>query len=69
MIDHERTSVGGLAKALLSINEFCIVHGISKAFFYKLQTQGNGPRTMKVGKRTLITIEAAAAWRRAMEAA
>jgi predicted DNA-binding transcriptional regulator AlpA len=51
----------------LSIREFCEAHGISEGFFYKLKKQGEGPREMKVGARTLITIESAAEWRRARE--
>jgi predicted DNA-binding transcriptional regulator AlpA len=51
----------------LSIPEFCDAHGISEGFFYKLKKQGEGPREMKVGSRTLITLEAAAEWRRARE--
>ena len=44
----------------LSIPEFCAAHGISEGFFYKLKKQGEGPRAMKVGARTLITFESAA---------
>ena len=51
----------------LSILEFCKAHGISEGFFYKLKKHGEGPREMKVGARTLITLEAAADWRRARE--
>ena len=51
----------------LSIPEFCEAHGISQGFFYKLKKQGEGPREMKVGARTLITFESAAEWRRARE--
>ena len=50
-----------------SIPEFCEAHGISEGFFYKLKKQGEGPREMKVGARTLITFESAAEWRRARE--
>jgi predicted DNA-binding transcriptional regulator AlpA len=52
----------------LSIPEFCKAHGISEGFFYKLKKQGEGPREMKVGARTLISFESAAEWRRAQEA-
>jgi len=52
----------------LSIPEFCEAHGISEGFFYKLKKQGEGPREMKVGARTLITFESAAEWRAAREA-
>ena len=51
----------------LSIPEFCEAHGISEGFFYKLKKQGEGPREMKVGARTLITFEFAAEWRRHRE--
>jgi predicted DNA-binding transcriptional regulator AlpA len=51
----------------LSIREFCESHGISEGFFYKLKKQGEGPREMKVGARTLISFESAAEWRRARE--
>jgi predicted DNA-binding transcriptional regulator AlpA len=51
----------------LSIPEFCKAHGISEGFFYKLKKQGEGPREMKVGARTLITLESAAEWRRERE--
>jgi hypothetical protein len=53
----------------LSIQQFCQAHSISEDFYYKLKRQGAGPREMRVGSRTLISIEAAAEWRRAREAA
>ena len=53
-----------------SIEQFCAAHGgISQAFFHKLVSEGRGPKLMKVGARTLISVEAAAEWRRAREAA
>ncbi|MET4086452.1 hypothetical protein [Bradyrhizobium sp. MOS001] len=51
----------------LSILEFCDAHGISEGFYYKLKKQRQGPREMKLGARTLITLESAAEWRRARE--
>ena len=56
-----------LPRLALSIPEFCEAHGISEGFFYKLKKQGEGPREMKVGTRTLITFESAAEWRRTRE--
>ena len=50
-----------------SIPSFCQAHGISRATFYNLMKRGEGPTVMKVGKRTLVSDEAAAAWRRRME--
>jgi len=55
-------------RAAYSIPEFCNAHRISKEFYFKLQRAGLGPRTMKIGARTLISIEAAAQWRRDCEA-
>jgi predicted DNA-binding transcriptional regulator AlpA len=53
----------------LSILEFCDAHGISEGFYYKLKKQREGPREMRLGKRTLITFESAADWRRERELA
>ncbi len=55
--------------AAYGVDEFCAAHGISRAKFYDLLKIGKGPRVMKVGTRTLISREAAADWRREMEAA
>lgn len=50
-----------------SIQEFCDSHRISKAMFYVLQHEGKAPKIMCVGRRRLISSEAAAEWRRQME--
>ena len=50
------------------VSGFCREHGISRAHFYNLLKRGDGPVIMKVGRRTLISAEAAAEWRRRMEA-
>lgn len=63
----ERAAVSPAPRLALSIPEFCKAHGISEGFFYKLKKQGEGPREMKVGTRTLITFESAAEWRRERE--
>jgi predicted DNA-binding transcriptional regulator AlpA len=52
-----------------TIEEFCQSHGISRATFYNLLKRGYAPRIMKVGARTLISIEAASDWREHMERA
>jgi predicted DNA-binding transcriptional regulator AlpA len=49
------------------IDEFCQRNHISRGTFYNLRKQGNGPRVMKVGGRTIITPEAEDDWRRNME--
>lgn len=57
-----------LATALaFTVPQFCTAHGISRALFYILRSEGRGPRVMKCGRRTLIAREAAADWRREME--
>ncbi len=51
----------------MSVAEFCIRHSITKPTFYEMFKRGLGPKIMKVGARTLISMEAAAEWRRRME--
>lgn len=53
---------------MFSVEQFCESHGISRAFYYKLRKQKRGPAEIKLGSRTMISTEAAAAWRRRMEA-
>jgi hypothetical protein len=50
-----------------SIPQFCATHNISQYLYFELQKAGQGPRTMRVRGRVLISKEAAAAWRRARE--
>jgi excisionase family DNA binding protein len=52
-----------------TVTQFCDAHHIGRTHLYELLKQGRGPRIMKPGRRTLISREAAAEWRRAMEAA
>lgn len=54
-------------KLSLSIPEFCERHSISRGMFYKLAERGEAPVTMKIGRRILISVEAAQDWRRRME--
>lgn len=56
-------------RAAFTVAEFCDAHRISRSKLYQLFDAGLGPRTMNVGKRRIITQEAAADWRRDMEAA
>ena len=50
-----------------SVAEFCHQHGISRGTFYKLLNEGRAPKAVKIGRRTLISSEAAQEWRRRME--
>ena len=49
------------------IPEFCRQHRIGVATYYKLPP-AQRPKEMRLGRKVLITREAAAEWRRAMEA-
>jgi predicted DNA-binding transcriptional regulator AlpA len=50
-----------------SVADFCRTNSISRSLFYKLQREGKGPRIMKIGRRTLISQEASAEWRKSLE--
>lgn len=55
-------------RAASTVPQFCDEHNISRTHFYALLKEGKGPRLMRVGRRTLISQEAAADWRQRMEA-
>ena len=59
----------GLAPLAFSIAEFAELHGISIDTYFKLARSGLGPRVMKIGARTLISVESATRWRAEREAA
>ena len=50
-----------------SIKSFCESHSISRNLFYTLKAQGLAPKMMNLGRRKLITEEAAAEWRQKMQ--
>jgi hypothetical protein len=50
-----------------SIADFCKVHSISRAMFYLMLKNGIAPKLMRVGRRRLISSEAATEWRLRME--
>jgi hypothetical protein len=50
-----------------SVESFCQAHGICKGHFYNLLSDGLGPNIIKLGRRTLISKEAATDWRKKME--
>ncbi len=58
---------GATPRGAFTVAQFCEAHSFTKVLFYKLLKEGRGPRIMKVGTRTLISVEAAADWRREME--
>jgi hypothetical protein len=58
-----RTQKDSVERDAYSVDEFCRRHSICRANFYNLVRAGQGPLIKKAGKRTLISKEAAAAWR------
>jgi hypothetical protein len=59
----ENHQQSGVELKAFSVDEFCEAHRISRAFFYTLQKDNLGPKTFKAGRRTLVSVEAAAEWR------
>jgi predicted DNA-binding transcriptional regulator AlpA len=51
-----------------TIDEFCANEKISRSFFYKLEAQGEAPKTYPVGRTRRIGPDAYKAWRTAREA-
>jgi hypothetical protein len=57
------TQQGQPERLAMTISQFAAAHGFSQAMFFKMKKQGLGPPEFKVGRRTFITFEDAAAWR------
>lgn len=55
------------ARSAYTVAEFCAEHRISRTYLHYLVKAGRGPRLMKLGRRVLISHEAAADWRRQVE--
>ena len=47
-----------------TIREFCEAHRISQSKYFELKRAGLAPEEMQIDSRRIITIEAAARWRR-----
>jgi hypothetical protein len=52
-----------IPRAAYWIEEFCAAHGLAVSTYYKLKNLGLGPDEMHVGRRRLISFEAAERWR------
>lgn len=52
---------------LYGVASFCEAHQISRGLLYKLWSERKGQRAVKIGRRRLITREAAADWRASLE--
>jgi hypothetical protein len=62
---HERRRLASSAgsAAAFTVDEWCARYKFGRSFFYKLLRDGRGPRIMKLGNRTLITVESDDEWR------
>jgi len=60
-------SVQTVGQQAFTITQFADAHHVSRTHVYELIKQGKGPRLMKLGRRTLVSVEAAADWRRQIE--
>lgn len=47
---------------MLTVDEFCQRYRICRTTFYRLRTEGKGPRVVKIGKCTRISEQAANEW-------
>jgi hypothetical protein len=54
-------------RVAFTVREFCEAHRISPAKYYEMKKEGWGPVEMSVGRRRLISYEAASLWRRKRE--
>ena len=52
---------------VFTVATFCEAHKISRALFYKLRNEGKAPHTFNIGRRVLISKDAARAWLSRME--
>jgi hypothetical protein len=50
-------------KLAFSIPEFCALHRISTSYYFLLRQRNEAPEELRIGRRILISAEAAAAWR------
>lgn len=52
----------GITPFVLSVNEFCDFTRIKRSRFFRMQQEGTGPRTFKVGRQRLISRASAEEW-------
>ncbi len=52
----------------LTVDAFCRAYAIGRSTLYRMLRDKAGPTTMKVGRRTLISVEAADEWQKSIEA-
>lgn len=65
----ETTSAKELTPLAYTVKEFCKVVGISARTFYTLREKRKAPPIIRLGRRTLIRVEAAQQWLKKREVA
>jgi hypothetical protein len=65
MSETEKSQIAAVPRNAYTVDEFCYSHRVSRAKLYLLWQEGRGPRFRKLGKKILISAEAAAEWRNA----
>lgn len=55
-----------MEKLAFTFKEFCALHNFSRTTLYDLFRNGKGPAVIPVGRRRLISVEAAKEWRESM---
>ena len=58
-----------IVHSTLTVAQLCARNQISRVHFYELRKHGRGPKIMKMGRRTLITLQSESDWHAQMEAA
>lgn len=66
-MNKDATSRGFSPRPTSTIAQFCADHNISRTHLHNMQKAGKGPRLMRLGRRVLISAEAAADWRARLE--
>jgi hypothetical protein len=57
--------VAAVDPPVYTIKEFCREHRLGHSLYHQLKAEGRGPAEIKLGRKTLISREAAARWRAA----
>jgi hypothetical protein len=59
----------GIPVQAMSVDQFCFANNFGRDLFYAMLKKGEAPECLMVGKRRLISFEAAARWRAKREIA
>ena len=62
IIQAVREAVAIQLTGAVTVSQFCEKYRIGRTHFYQLLKDGNGPRLMKVGRRTLVSAKAESDW-------